>query len=335
MALFYVDYPLAWARGGHAIQIWQTAENLRQLGVSVEWLRHESDIPQNADLIHYWSRPRDSHWKFARERRLKIVISSMNPVGAARSRAWWFGQRIVGTTLRPVLGDGLYERLGLEIYREADAVLTLTPRERDYHVTALGAPPDRTFVIPNGVDEVFLVKESDAEAFDGLLCCAFISRVKRQVELAKTAREAGVKIRFVGGPQVGEDAYFEEFRKQIDGEHVQWVGEVKDRGRLAAFYRGARGLILASRYEALGLCLLESLAVGTPVMAPDLPTLRSYYGNSVRYAPDISSRSFPACLRRFYDECCSGLKQSFPVQTWRAVAEQVLNVYQRVTDRSV
>jgi len=326
--LFYVDYPLAWARGGHALQINRTARFLSELGVSIEWLRHESDTPQDAEIVHYWGRPpSDIHWKLAAKRGMKLVISSMNPVGSARSRFAWFVRGNVRKLLPAVLGEGLSQQLGIGIYEAADAVITLTHRERDYHVTALGARPEKCFVVPNGVDDIFLSRDIEPRPFDGLLCVGYVSLVKRQAEIARAARAAGIRVRFVGGVQYDGDPYAEEFRKEVDGNRIEWLGEIADRRELASLYKGARGTVLASSYEAQGICLLESVAVGTPVLAPDLPGIRSFFGDAIEYASPADRPGFRRRLEEFHAKCCAGLKQSFKVQTWRSVAEQVLRIY--------
>ena len=52
--LHYVGYPLAWAQGGHAVQIRQTIAALEELGVQNEWLDPARPTAQPGDILHYW-----------------------------------------------------------------------------------------------------------------------------------------------------------------------------------------------------------------------------------------------------------------------------------------
>ena len=57
------------------------------------------------------------------------------------------------------------------------------------------------------------------------------------------------------------------------------------RERTVELIRGAAALLFPSRAEGFGLPILEALALGTPVVASDLPEIRSWARNAVHYAP--------------------------------------------------
>jgi glycosyltransferase involved in cell wall biosynthesis len=68
---------------------------------------------------------------------------------------------------------------------------------------------------------------------------------------------------------------------------VDVVGVVADPGALAALYEGARCCVAHSRFESFGLTPLESLAVGTPVVATDIAAHREVCGaRAAYYDPD-------------------------------------------------
>ncbi len=54
-------------------------------------------------------------------------------------------------------------------------------------------------------------------------------------------------------------------------------------GAVAALVQGARGLLMPSLAEGFGLPVAEALALGTPVIAADLPVYREIFGNSPVY----------------------------------------------------
>ncbi len=87
------------------------------------------------------------------------------------------------------------------------------------------------------------------------------------------AQAAGVRLR-MGGPRQpvmpGCDRYFDEVlgpRIERAGRDVEWVGEL-DHGRKLELLHGARALLMPLEWEEpFGLVMIESMLVGTPVIA--------------------------------------------------------------------
>lgn len=327
--LFYVGYPLAWAKGGYTTQIEETKSGLERLGIRVHWLHHECDEIPDCDLIHYWSRPpNDFHWQLSRRKNLKLVLTELHPATASRPKWTWSARGRMRPVLKRIMGTGLYGTLGIGLYTHADAVIAVNSAEAEYMNRVFGADPRRIHVIPNGVDPVFFDRRIAPEPFDGLVCLAYIKESKHSIELARRAKEAKVPIKFVGNACFSGDRYLSEFRREVDNRLVFWEGEVLERERICAILRGAKGCILASEGESQPIALLESLACGTPVMGPDLTPLKSFFGDTIRYAVSPGKAAFAGQLAAFYRECGAGLKQSFHVLGWGQVAEKVAEVYE-------
>jgi glycosyltransferase involved in cell wall biosynthesis len=331
--LFYVNYPLAWAYGGHAIQIHETKLALERLGIQIIWLHHEAEDLPLGDIIHYWGKPpSDFHWQLAKGKGMRIVVSDMNPSATQRSIVNRMVRRYLHPLLKRAIGNGLYSMLGLEVFWNCNALICLNDAEKNYYTTVYKVNQNNIYVIPNGVDETFLQTEPVEEKQDKLLYIATIRRIKNQVAVASAAKAAKVPVEFIGDVLPTDIDYAEDFKRLLDDEYVSWRGPVWNRQELASIMKGSLGVFLASDYESQPLVLLEALACGIPVMAPDILDLRSYYGDVIRYSSSPYSKKFPYELNQFYNDCKKGLRQSFQSIGWSEVAEQINHVYCRVLD---
>ena len=82
------------------------------------------------------------------------------------------------------------------------------------------------------------------------------------------ARAVDVPLILAGVIQPGQQAFFDrEIAPHIDGDRVQFVGEVGGSAKRSLFAR-ARGLLMPIRWnEPFGMVMVEALACGTPVIA--------------------------------------------------------------------
>lgn len=73
----------------------------------------------------------------------------------------------------------------------------------------------------------------------------------------------------------------------VQAKQVIFTGYVSD-ADLRALVAGARGFVFPSRYEGFGIPIEEALAVGTPVLASDIPVFHEVGGERIQYC-DTSS----------------------------------------------
>jgi glycosyltransferase involved in cell wall biosynthesis len=100
---------------------------------------------------------------------------------------------------------------------------------------------------------------------DYLLMMGTIGRHKNQAEAIAVAKELGMKLILAG--KIRDQDYFEEIKKDIDGEKIKWLGEIGFEEKLK-LYQDAKAFLFPIQWEEpFGLVLIESMACGTPVVA--------------------------------------------------------------------
>lgn len=104
-----------------------------------------------------------------------------------------------------------------------------------------------------------------------LLFLGRISKIKAPHLAIEIAKKANMGLDVVGGTNFIDDpAYLEHVKSLCDGEQVRFVGEVSHAVKLD-YLQNAQALVVPSSWgEPFGLHVIESMAVGTPVVAlPD------------------------------------------------------------------
>lgn len=152
----------------------------------------------------------------------------------------------------------------------ADAIVVLN-EEAQRELAAVGAPPQRLFMIPNGVE---IPAGPRPPGGDTVLYCGRLVGQKNVAGLlrawARTRTAATHCLAVVGdGP---ERAELTALARVLGVERsVRFHGHVLD---VAAFHRRAACCVLFSHAEGLSNALLEALAAGVPVIASDIAGTR-------------------------------------------------------------
>ncbi|MBI4079160.1 MAG: glycosyltransferase family 4 protein [Candidatus Levybacteria bacterium] len=125
--------------------------------------------------------------------------------------------------------------------------------------------PDLSYLatVYNGVDTTQF--SFNAAPNEYLLMMGTIGRHKNQKEAITVAKEAGMKLILAG--KVRDQDYFEELKKDIDGEQIQYFGELSFDQKLK-LYQEAKAFIFPIAWEEpFGLVMIEAMSCGTPVVA--------------------------------------------------------------------
>lgn len=279
----------------------------------------------------------------------------------------WLAHRLLGvpyvmTYHIDLIGAGVRARLFAAYQAIWVARLVRGAREiyavsLDHFASTAGAESARRFgravrEIPNGVDlERFAPGSREAARSrlglprEGplLLFVAALDRAHHYKGLSHLLEALG---RLEGEPRLvvaGEGelraGYEEEARRRGLGERVRFAGAV-GHDRLPGYYRAADVTVLPSTHtESFGLVLAESLACGTPVVASNLPGVRSVVEDGVTglLARPGDAEDLAAKMRAILEDPvgrermgAAGRRRAEEHYDWRRVGEQLEQVYESV-----
>lgn len=328
--LFSHTLPFFLAHGGAQTLIEALMREVANLGVEVEPVRWW-DGNQTGDIIHYVCRPNESSIRFAHEKGFKVVMTDLLDQTASRSRQRLFVQRsVIQATKRFV--PNLTGRFTWGIYRELDAMIFVVGHEWEVAKYLFDAHPERGYVIPHGLENEALTQLSlPASEGDYLVSAATIHPRKNTVLLAEAARAARVPIVFLGKPYSDNNDYFLRFQALVDNKYVRYAGFVNEAEKYG-YLRGARGFALLSQYESGCISVYEAAAAGLPLFLSNLPWAAKSYplAKHLELADLGSAKSIAPKLSDFYQKAHRSLEMTFPVFSWREVAQQYVRIYEKV-----
>jgi glycosyltransferase involved in cell wall biosynthesis len=329
--LFSNGLPFFLAHGGTQTLLESVMRELAGLGVEVEPERWW-DENQKGDIIHYMNRPPLLNVRLARQKGFKVVMTENLDQTGSRSRGELLAQRSFIKLARALVPPGLLVRMGWGVYGELDAMVYVVEHEWAVAQYLFGAKSDKGHVIPHGLEaETLRQLALPQDEEDYLISVATIHPRKNSVLLAQAADRARTPVVFLGKPYAADDPYFLEFKKLADGKFVRYAGFVSDKEKWR-YLRGARGFALLSQFESGCIAVYEAAAAGLPMLLSDLPWASKVYGKvpAVKFARLPSITLITAELEAFYVSAHRQRGTTFPLLTWRQVAEKYVAIYRSI-----
>jgi glycosyltransferase involved in cell wall biosynthesis len=148
-------------------------------------------------------------------------------------------------------------------------------------------------------------------------------------EAIAIAREAGMPLRIAAKcREPAEQAYFEEVVEPLLGDGVTWLGEV-DREDKIALLADAAALVFPIRWaEPFGMVMIESMAVGTPVLATADGSVREIVRDGVtgivRERPEELAREVGRVTRLDRGACREHVRRHFSIDRMADQHERLL-----------
>ncbi|MEG8988158.1 glycosyltransferase [Ignavibacteria bacterium 4148-Me] len=328
--LHYVGYPLDYAHGGHKEQIFMTLKGLDELGVQNEWLHNENqDLSKKYDIVHFWTLPSDTIIKSIKTKlNVKLIWSTMLPSAGKRKKITEYFLKIL------IKSASNFNHPKIKIlfpnYNVFDAIIVLNNLEKKHYENIWGVKENKIYVVPNGIDDIFFnSSEIKPLFFDGVLQIGAITPIKNSLEVAKCAKIAGTKIKFIGDFRLVDEKYKKAFLDEIDNRYTYFEGPIQDKRELIKHMKGCKGIIVPSKWEAYPLVVAEALALKQRVMLIDLPNLRTIYGDSVFYCHQPNHKKFIKELQEFVNNNITKSIDYKPLR-WKDVAKIILGIYTKI-----
>jgi alpha-maltose-1-phosphate synthase len=272
---------------------------------------------------------------------------------------------------REQLGHGFdlstwVEKTALE---SADAIIAVSEGMKDDILRLFQVDPTRITVIHNGIDTEEFLPATSADRVEQLGVdpeqpyVLFVGRVTRQkgiIHLVNAIKylDPNVQVVLCAGqpdtPEIGQEMKDLVVAVQATRKNVVWISEWIDTPTKVELYSHAAVFCCPSIYEPFGIINLEAMACGTPVVGSAVGGIREIILDGEtgflvpleqfqespfeakdpdRYARDLADRlntvvSDPALRQRMGQASRTRAEDVF---SWRAIAQETLELYSRVT----
>jgi len=337
--------------GGDTVQVDQTAKQLTGLGVEVDILLANDEIPyEKYDLLHFFHITRPVailyHSKLAK---MPFVISTIycsygdyhkhNKKGVnnlferlpedskdyIRNVARWILGR-ERLQIKSYLWEGQRKSI-IKVLKAADYVLPNSQSELqrlrdDYSCQA------KDVIVTNGINpEKFPFNPSIQKDNDLVICVGRIERRKNQLNVIKALNNTKYKLVLIGAPSPYQNDYYLQCREAA-AENVTFLDRVPH-DEMLKYYQLAKVHVLASWFETTGLSSLEAAVMGCNIVITDKGDTLDYFGDDAFYCdpgnPDSIKQAVDKAIEASFNEAL--LEKILTAHTWKKAAEQTLESY--------
>ena len=241
------------------------------------------------------------------------------------------------------------------LIRECGAVIAVSPTSAAEAISTLRLDPERVHVVPEGVGPPFTAAPADDDATvvaaAGLVAGEYVlwagslrhhdprKGLDDLVEAVGRLGPGGPPLALVGAGDGGVEAA--RLRALAAGRGCRLVlgGRLGDAG-LAALYRQAGVVAIASTHEGFGLAALEAMACGAPVVATAAGNLPELCGQAGLLVPPSDPAALAGALRAVLEDGvrATGMREAGRLRatafTWERAASETAAVYRRLLSSS-
>ncbi|HVS98525.1 MAG TPA: glycosyltransferase family 4 protein, partial [Puia sp.] len=291
--LFIARSTLYSNKGGDTIQILQTAQSLRVLGINVTIASAADEIDYGGyDLLHFFNitRPADILGHIAKSDKPFVVspifVDYSEFDRRHRKGVSGFILRFLGTNgieyvktlARYLLKGEKIASLSYILYGQGSSIRKVLRRSKmllpnshsEYRRLVRKYGLERPYaVIPNAVGDLFVEAANHVTEKDTTLviCVARIEGLKNQLSLIRAMNNTRYTLLIIGQPAANQAGYYKLCRETA-ASNIRFIGHLPQED-LIGHYQKAKVHILPSWFETTGLSSLEAAALGCNIVVTD------------------------------------------------------------------
>jgi len=345
--------------GGDTIQITQTAQHLKNIGVDVDIkLTSEKIEYGDYDIIHFFNiiRPADilrHTWKTEKPYVVSTIFvdyaefERKNTTGVRKIFSRLFSSDTMEYIKAVARSIWNKERIGSKYYlfcghRKsvkkviANAAMLLPNSESEYKRLRKKYGIDAPYVVvPNGIEPSKFGGQvsSRRKELSPVVCVARIEPLKNQLNLIKALRSTEFRLLIIGKASANHHNYFRECKAAANA-NVQFIDYIPQ-SELLKFYNEAKVHVLASWFETTGLSSLEAAACGCNIVITDKGDTREYFNDYAYYCDPQSPSSILHAVQRAMDdpvneELAAMVKRQY---TWDIAGQRTFEAYKKILSK--
>lgn len=343
--------------GGDTVQVLETAEHLRELGIQVSiFLSHEKINYEDFDLLHFFNLTRPANILYHIKKTSKPFVIS--PILVDYSEydkkfrkgfsGWVLGlfssAEYIKTVSRWLL---LKDRLPAKSYLwkgqkkavqyilEKAAMIVPNSMAEYQALKELYTLKKPYAVVPNGINEkIFNANDTHSKEETLVICAARIEGIKNQLNLIKAVNNTHFKLLLIGKAGGNQHSYYRECKKTA-AQNIVFTGRLSQK-ELSSYYLRAKVHVLPSWFETCGLSSLEAAAMGCNIVITGKGYTREYFGDNAFYCdPESPESIYNSILSASKSKASLQLKERIMKEfTWTEAAKKTLEAYQTILSPS-
>ncbi len=299
-------------KGGHAVQIIETAKAIEKLGYKV-FLKTTSDHKhlKDFDVIHLFVKAYTY---------IKIAHSLSKPI--VWSPIYW--------GLSNYHKQGRHYQCYDNCFREAEAVIFLGKREKQDAISAGFKNQKNCYIVHNGV-EASLFKDLPINKKESkIIQVGPYCGLKNQLATIKVAKEYNIPIDFYGRKERSDYNYYDKCIKEASNHNIKFNDWIPHEQMIEVFKK-ASIVMQPSTSEVASLACIEGAAAGCHVITTKVGCIEEYLGGYGFYCTSSLS-SMKETLNKVLKTPLNDKLHKFILNnfTWKQTGQKLITIYEKV-----
>ncbi len=331
-------------KGGPSYVIKEMKKELSALGVAVEYFDYWNDNLkiQKEDVVHIFLAAVSTYHLAVNLHQYgaNYVVTPIfySKHSAKVLKTYRFLEKLSKPILKRSYSDYYFTRTVCDF---ADYVLPNTRKEASLLVNGLDINPQKTFVIPNGVEKRFLYADEslwvkkygykDFVLYVGHLGAKRKNGINIIKALQKIDEKAVIIANVLNTPE-GKKCR-EMIEKSPHITLIEWLSH--DDEMLMSAYAACKVFILPTLYETPGIAAMEAALTGANIVITPFGGTKEYFKDMALYAnpysvEDIVNKTEQALILPKNDKLKNHIAKNF---LWKNIAEQTIKFYEKVVKK--